>query len=88
MQDVLATLFLTAPFAIAAAWIVHRIMRARERLAVSREEFERLREHLEALTVNLGEVQERLDFTERVLSQLRASNDSAVSRVPRPPKSG
>ncbi len=82
---VLVPLFATAPIAIAGAWIVHRIARARERTAVAREEFEELREHLEALSVSLGEVQEQLDFTERALRQLRVADGSALlhPRLPR-----
>lgn len=67
----LMPLFATLPFAVSAAWIAHRILRYRERTAGSRAELEELRQEFEALRSAHMELQERLDFTERMLAQVR-----------------
>lgn len=64
-------LFATLPVAAAAAWIVHRILRHRERLASSSAEMEQLGQEVEALRASYVDLQERLDFTERILAQVR-----------------
>jgi hypothetical protein len=69
----LMPLFGMLPIAVAAVWIAHRILRHRERTAVANEEIDRLRQELEALRDSHVEVQERLDFTERLLAQIRDS---------------
>ena len=72
-------LFGMLPVAVAAAWIAHRILRHRERMGISNEQIERLRQELEALRDAHVDVQERLEFTERVLAQIR-ERDRAVAR--------
>jgi cell division protein FtsB len=67
----LMPLFGTLPFALAAAWIAHRILRHRERFAASQAEMEQLRQEVEALRTGYVDLQERLDFTERMLAQVR-----------------
>lgn len=67
----LMPLFATLPIAVAAAWIVHRVLRAREGGSALRQELEGLRQEIESLRLSQTELQERLDFTERVLAQLR-----------------
>jgi hypothetical protein len=63
----LMPLFATLPVAVAAAWIVHRVLRHRERMVGSRREVDELRQEIESLAAAQGELQERLDFNERVL---------------------
>jgi len=67
----LMPLFATLPIAVAGAWIAHRILRYRERSAGSHAELEELRREFEALRGAHMELQERLDFTERMLGQVR-----------------
>ena len=67
----LMPLFATLPLAVGAAWIVHRILRHRERTSASNAQIEELRQEVEALRAGHTELQERLDFTERVLAQVR-----------------
>lgn len=67
----LMPLFGTLPFAAAAAFIAHRVIRHRERMAGSNEEMEQLRSAIDALRSGQVELQERVDFTERALAQLR-----------------
>lgn len=67
----LMPLFGALPFAVAAAWITHRILRHREQFSGSRAETEQLRQELEALRADYVDLQERLDVTERVLAQVR-----------------
>ena len=69
-------LFGTLPFAVAAAWIVHRILRHRERLSSSGAEMEQIRQEIEALRASYVDLQERLDFTERILAQVREGQHS------------
>jgi hypothetical protein len=70
-------LFGTLPFAVGAVWIVHRVLRYRERKAGTAEEIHELRQQLEAVQHAQMEVQERLDFTERVLAQIRSAEQGA-----------
>ena len=70
---VLMPLFGALPVAAAAVWIVHGILRHRERMAFGNAELDRLREELEALRANHMELQERVDFTERALAQVRGA---------------
>jgi hypothetical protein len=67
----LMPLFATLPIAVAGAWIVHRILRHKERSAGSRAQLEELQQEFEALRSAHMELQERLDFTERMLGQVR-----------------
>lgn len=67
----LMPLFATLPIAVSGAWIVHRILRYRERTAGSRAQLEDLQQEFEALRSAQVELQERLDFTERMLGQVR-----------------
>jgi len=67
----LMPLFATLPFAVSAAWIAHRILRHRERMAGRQAQLEELRQEFEALRNANMELQERLDFTERMLGQVR-----------------
>ena len=67
----LMPLFGTLPLAVGAAWIVHRILRHRERSSASKTQIEELHQDVEALRAAQQELLERLDFTERVLAQVR-----------------
>jgi hypothetical protein len=64
-------LFATLPLAVSAAWIVHRIMVSRERHAAGSKRIDDLEEELHALRAAQLELQERVDFSERVLGQVR-----------------
>lgn len=75
----LMPLFGALPVAAAAVWIAHGILRHRERMAFGNAEIERLREELEALRANHIELQERVDFTERALAQVRGAQRDARS---------
>lgn len=59
------------PPAIAAMWIANRWFKSREGGSQIRTELAALREELTALREGQAEMQERLDFSERLLSQLR-----------------
>ena len=74
----LMPLFATLPLAVAAAWIAGRILKHRERNSTDRAEMERLQQEVESLRAAHLELQERMDFTERVLGQLR----EAAPRIP------
>ncbi len=64
--------FLTMlPPCIAAVWIAHRWFKTRGASAEVRAELAALREEVATLRHAQAETQERLDFAERVLSQLR-----------------
>jgi hypothetical protein len=67
----LMPLFGTLPFAIAAVWIARLILKSREGGKELRAELEAMREELGALRQSQSELQERIDFTERMLSQVR-----------------
>lgn len=67
----LMPLFGTLPFAIAAVWIARLILKSREGGRELRAELEAMREELGTLRQTQAELQERLDFTERMLSQVR-----------------
>ena len=73
----LMPLFAALPVAAAAVWIVHGILRHRERMSLGNAEIERLREELEALRASHLELQERVDFTERALAQVRGAQRDA-----------
>ena len=62
------------PPSIAAMWIANRWLRARKGGADLQAEITALREEVAALQQAQVEDQERLDFTERMLSQLRESH--------------
>jgi hypothetical protein len=59
------------PPAVAAMWIANRWLRSREGGSQIRTELAALREELTALRESHADMQERLDFSERLLSQLR-----------------
>lgn len=63
--------FAMLPPAIAAMWIAHRWLKSREGGSQIRTELAALREELTALRETQQDMQERLDFSERMLSQLR-----------------
>jgi hypothetical protein len=66
------------PPSVAAAWIAHRWLRTREGGAELRANMARLEHETEQLRAGQAELQERLDFAERVLRQL---SDGAQRRV-------
>jgi hypothetical protein len=59
------------PPAFAAMWIANRWIKAREGGSEVRAELAALREELASLKESQADLQERLDFSERMLSQLR-----------------
>ena len=59
------------PPAVAAMWIANRWFRSREGGSQIRTELAALHEELTALRESQADMQERLDFSERLLSQLR-----------------
>ena len=59
------------PPSLAAVWIAHRWLKSRGAGAEVRAEVAALREEVAALRQTQAETQERLDFAERMLSQLR-----------------
>lgn len=59
------------PPSLAAMWIASRWLKNRGGMAELRAEISALREELTALGAAQSEIQERLDFTERMLSQVR-----------------
>ena len=67
----LMPLFGTLPFAIAAVWIARLVLKSREGGKELRAELDAMREELGALRQSQSELQERIDFTERMLSQVR-----------------
>lgn len=67
----LMPLFGSLPIALGAVVIAFGILRHRERLAGKHEEIERLRDEIDALRAGHTEMQERLDFAERLLATLR-----------------
>ncbi|MDH4045613.1 MAG: hypothetical protein OEY20_07290 [Gemmatimonadota bacterium] len=67
----LMPLFATLPLAVAAAWIVHRILVHRERHGAGNARLEDLEQEVQALHAAQMELQERVDFSERVLGQVR-----------------
>jgi hypothetical protein len=74
----LMPLFGTLPFAVSAAYIVHRILRHRELMARGNAQIEDVQQQLESLRDAHIELQERLDVAERVLAQVR---DAAPRRA-------
>ena len=71
------------PPAIAAMWIANRWFKSREGGSHSPAELAALREELSALRESQAEMQERLDFSERMLSQLREGR-VAGRELPKP----
>lgn len=67
----LMPLFGTLPFAIAAVWIARLILKSREGGRELRAEVEAMREEMGMLRQSQAEMLERLDFAERMLSQVR-----------------
>jgi hypothetical protein len=64
--------FLTMlPPCLAAVWIANRWLKTRGASAQVRGEIAALRDEVAALRQTQAEMQERLDFAERMLSQLR-----------------
>ena len=59
------------PPSFAAIWIANRWLRSRRVDAELRAEIAALRDEVTALRQGQAETQERLDFTERMLGQLR-----------------
>lgn len=59
------------PPAIAAMWIANRWLKSREGGSEIRTELAALREELTALRESQAELQERLDFSERMVGQLK-----------------
>jgi uncharacterized membrane protein len=72
-------LFGALPLAAAAAFIAYAILRHRERMAGTNAELEQIRQELEALRANHLELQERLDFTERILAQVRDAQRGSLN---------
>jgi predicted nuclease with TOPRIM domain len=63
--------FAMLPPSVAAIWIANRWFKTRGTSDELRAEVKELREEVAGLRQNQAEAQERLDFTERMLSQLR-----------------
>jgi hypothetical protein len=64
-------MFAMLPLAVGGAWIVHAILRHRERMQGGSHSVAELRDEVEAMRQAQMELQERLDVTERVLAQVR-----------------
>jgi hypothetical protein len=64
-------LIATIPLAVAAIWIANRWMRLRRGDDELHAEIVALRDEVDALRQEQAATQERVDFTERLLSQLR-----------------
>ena len=71
------------PPAIAAMWIASRWLKSREGGSQIRTDLATLREEMSALRESQAEMQERLDFSERMLSQLREGR-VAGRELPKP----
>lgn len=63
--------FAMLPPSLAAVWIAHRWLKSRGAGGDLRAEITALRDELATLRQTQAETQERLDFAERMLSQLR-----------------
>jgi chromosome segregation ATPase len=63
--------FAMLPPSLAAVWIAHRWLKTRGASADLRAEITALREEVASLRQTQAETQERLDFAERMLGQLR-----------------
>src|SRR5437762_13685288 len=72
-------LLATIPLAVVAIWIANRWFRLRRGDPELRAEIAALRDEVEALRQEQAETQERLDFTERLVSDLREAH-SALPR--------
>ncbi len=75
----LMPLLATIPLAVAVIWIGNRWLRLRHGDAEGQAEIADLRNEVDALRHELAEMQERLDFAERLLKGLR----EAHSELPR-----
>ena len=73
-------LLATIPPAIAAIWIANRWLRLRRGDVELQAKIAGLREEVDALRQEQAEAQERLDFTERMLTEIRRAH----SELPRP----
>lgn len=67
----LAPMLAALPIAVAAAYIGHRWFKSRKGGVQLREEVAELRDQVDALREVQLETHERLDFTERMLTQVR-----------------
>ena len=63
--------FAMIPPSLAAVWIASRWLKTRGTTEELRNELAALREELAALRQSQGDSQERLDFAERLIAQLR-----------------
>ena len=70
------------PPAIAAVYIAHRFFKSREGGSQIHTELAALREEVTALRETQTEMHERLDFSERMLSQLREGR--GARELPKP----
>lgn len=66
-------MFAMLPLAVGGAWIVHAVLRHRERAMGASDDVASLRREVDAMQQAQLELQERLDVTERVLAQVRDS---------------
>lgn len=73
-------LIATIPLVVAAIWISHRWSGFRRGDAELRAEIAALRDEVASLRQEQAETQERLDYTERIMSGLRESH----SEFPKP----
>lgn len=67
----LMPLFLTLPLAVAAVVIARIFVRSRERGKDPHADLDAIREEVSALRQSQAEILERLDFAERMLTQVR-----------------
>jgi hypothetical protein len=72
-------LFATLPLALAAVVIARIIVRSREGGKELRAEVDAMRDELGMLRQSQVEMQERLDFTERMLGQVRGARPDLPS---------
>jgi hypothetical protein len=70
------------PPSIAAIWIANRWLKTRGASAQFQAELKALREELEALRQVQADSQERLDFAERLLAQLREARRELPKGAP------
>ena len=70
------------PPSLAAIWIANRWLKTRGASAQFQAELKSLREELDALRQAQAESQERLDFAERLLAQLRETRRELPKGTP------
>lgn len=70
------------PPSLAAIWIANRWLKARGTSAQVQAELKSLREELDALRQAQAESQERIDFAERLLAQLRETRRELPKGAP------